>query len=437
MIDTESVNNSPVKSRRPANDAVSDAKKDAIKKPKGREGDRPRSKFPVLKPQRPPKPDRAVNPKPPIIDSSLAEAHHEPDSEPSREPEIEIEPLSTLPSPFVLSPSANVTPHPPPNTPPPDLCAARTSRRQRGSVSYAEPNLRDKMRRPTKDLVDAVGGDDKNQFYRSASARAESEAPDDADALTVINQRKIEKPRNIKNTVVKAERSEEENWKDLPLAVTTKHGEINVGGEVPESNEMAIKEPWVDDVPRIDPENADFEVKVSRKASGSSAAIAALAGPSRAKSNRGIAVVLEPKNPNPTTQPVSNLPETETLVLPNASKLKDPGDNASTASAAPCVIPLTMASRTSRRYSSVPEALGETGSRRLTQPSSQDVLTRTGSVRRKDPGSTTKKNIVNDVGEIELRGGVVEGLGGKNGAKGDRERERAERVASRRKSMMI
>ncbi|KAJ5086298.1 hypothetical protein NUU61_007605 [Penicillium alfredii] len=37
--------------------------------------------------------------------------------------------------------------------------ASRPSRRQRGVVSYAEPNLRDKMRRPTKNMIDAVAGD--------------------------------------------------------------------------------------------------------------------------------------------------------------------------------------------------------------------------------------------------------------------------------------
>jgi hypothetical protein len=37
----------------------------------------------------------------------------------------------------------------------------RPSRRARASVSYAEPNLRDKMRRPTKELVDAVTGEGK------------------------------------------------------------------------------------------------------------------------------------------------------------------------------------------------------------------------------------------------------------------------------------
>ena len=51
--------------------------------------------------------------------------------------------------------------------------AARGSRRARAAVSYAEPNLRDKMRRPGKELVTAVEGID--QFKnREASVRAES-----------------------------------------------------------------------------------------------------------------------------------------------------------------------------------------------------------------------------------------------------------------------
>ena len=43
---------------------------------------------------------------------------------------------------------------------------ARPSRRRGAVVSYAEPNLRDKMRRPTKELIDAVG---KNGSRRSSS----------------------------------------------------------------------------------------------------------------------------------------------------------------------------------------------------------------------------------------------------------------------------
>ncbi|KAK4461640.1 hypothetical protein QBC42DRAFT_203252 [Cladorrhinum samala] len=51
----------------------------------------------------------------------------------------------------------------PHDTPPPAHISSegetsRPSRRARSAVSYAEPNLRDKMRRPTKELFDAVSG---------------------------------------------------------------------------------------------------------------------------------------------------------------------------------------------------------------------------------------------------------------------------------------
>lgn len=56
------------------------------------------------------------------------------------------------------------------DTPPPaDISlhgeASRPSRRNRTAVSYAEPNLRDKMRRPTKELFDAVAGEGKSRRW--------------------------------------------------------------------------------------------------------------------------------------------------------------------------------------------------------------------------------------------------------------------------------
>lgn len=78
---------------------------------------------------------------------------------------VEIDLGKPLAEPELLSP--NSPEHIPPveaprgDTPPPaDISCmgetSRPSRRNRTSVSYAEPNLRDKMRRPTKDLVNAV-----------------------------------------------------------------------------------------------------------------------------------------------------------------------------------------------------------------------------------------------------------------------------------------
>lgn len=48
--------------------------------------------------------------------------------------------------------------------------ASRQTRRPRPAISYAEPNLRDKMRRPTDELVDAVVPD---RFRRISSSQAE------------------------------------------------------------------------------------------------------------------------------------------------------------------------------------------------------------------------------------------------------------------------
>jgi hypothetical protein len=75
----------------------------------------------------------------------------------------------------------------------------RTSRRARVAVSYAEPNLRDKMRRPGKELVTAVEGIDhfKN---REASVRADSV------------------DRQTDDGVKKEQLGDEAAWKGLPQA---------------------------------------------------------------------------------------------------------------------------------------------------------------------------------------------------------------------------
>ncbi|KAH7133328.1 hypothetical protein B0J13DRAFT_98750 [Dactylonectria estremocensis] len=73
----------------------------------------------------------------------------------------------------------------------------RPSRRSRAAVSYAEPNLRDKMRRPTKELYDAVTGDGK---YARRSSQIEPTAPD--------------------SVKVKRELDLESSWRKLPPAPT-------------------------------------------------------------------------------------------------------------------------------------------------------------------------------------------------------------------------
>ncbi|KAI0011741.1 hypothetical protein F4779DRAFT_177915 [Xylariaceae sp. FL0662B] len=90
--------------------------------------------------------------------------HHDLATEP--EPESPDSPVPTAPRDDIR------------DTPPPsDILSrgenSRGSRRARAAVSYAEPNLRDKMRRPTKELFDAVSGEGRNIRRTSQSKKDE------------------------------------------------------------------------------------------------------------------------------------------------------------------------------------------------------------------------------------------------------------------------
>ena len=77
----------------------------------------------------------------------------------------------------------------------------RASRRAKAAVSYAQPNLRDKMRRPGKEMVGAVEGikgSAREGSIGSVLSRSTSEAP----------EVKVKKEESIEN---------EERWQDLPL----------------------------------------------------------------------------------------------------------------------------------------------------------------------------------------------------------------------------
>ena len=101
-------------------------------------------------------------PEPPIaVTAVLPDSLFDLDPEPDQEPEASAPPLITPDTPDRPAPQEA-----PADTPPPGYLAlngetARPSRRARSAVSYAEPNLRDKMRRPTKELFDAVAGEGK------------------------------------------------------------------------------------------------------------------------------------------------------------------------------------------------------------------------------------------------------------------------------------
>ncbi|KAE9375295.1 hypothetical protein N431DRAFT_369559 [Stipitochalara longipes BDJ] len=120
-------------------------------------------------------------------------------------PSVEVQPEPETPAASdIFSPSSSL-----PSTaresrdtpPPPDLGPGtegqRPSRRARPAVSYAEPNLRDKMRRPTKELVDAVSKDEK--ALRGSSVKLE----EDLAPATVT---------------IKAEPEADDDWKCMPAA---------------------------------------------------------------------------------------------------------------------------------------------------------------------------------------------------------------------------
>ena len=154
--------NSPAKVSRSGKDKVIESKDDLAKI--ARERNRPRDKT------RPKNPGMA---RPKEVASKDIEVR-KPLEAP---PETPAPPLPELFSPEPSEPSA-ARPESRDTPPPPDLgpdtgtgSFGRASRRPKGNVSYVQPNLRDKMRRPTKELVDAVGAEE-----RARIAKAESDA---------------------------------------------------------------------------------------------------------------------------------------------------------------------------------------------------------------------------------------------------------------------
>jgi hypothetical protein len=69
---------------------------------------------------------------------------------------------------------------------------SRHPRRSRGAVSYAEPNLRDKMRRPTEELVNAVVGDAMRRFSRAHREEATIADSGEGEALQRRSSNRVE-----------------------------------------------------------------------------------------------------------------------------------------------------------------------------------------------------------------------------------------------------
>ena len=178
---------------------------------------------------------------------------------------VEIQPEPETPAaPDLFSPSSSQ-----PSTaraesrdtpPPPDLGPGtegqRPNRRARGSVSYAEPNLRDKMRRPTKELVDAVSREDK--AHRASFVE-------------------IEEDGGTSTVKIKAEPESDDAWKRIP----------NASSAAVENSPLSSKAPPPEILPssitthRKRRESLLKQIDAELPKSGSASAIAAMLSESR------------------------------------------------------------------------------------------------------------------------------------------------------------
>ncbi|KAJ8131034.1 hypothetical protein O1611_g2589 [Lasiodiplodia mahajangana] len=154
-----------------SNEALGSLKKSA-KAPTEGKGAKPKAEGKDDEPTKghlkPPKEPKTVDIPPPSSPEPVSRVDIEPES-------LSAEPNLAVPdSPEVSVPREKIN-----DTPPPlDISSkgetTRANRRARAAVSYAEPNLRDKMRRPnTKQLFDAVAGEGKNIRRTSQCQREE------------------------------------------------------------------------------------------------------------------------------------------------------------------------------------------------------------------------------------------------------------------------
>lgn len=202
--------NSPAKRRIQSSDKPESGKDDWVE----------RQMQAMIKPSR-----RAIIPPPPeardvILESdSQQETHDLPPKTPAPQGDDILSPIST-------EPSVRTSHHPKEaailNSVEDVLNGniGRGSRRARPAVSYALPNLRDKMRRPGKELVGAVEGIEKHKestanagpaSRRTSQDRARSESLNPADDQVAVLD--LGHGRNVSGEV---------RWRELPLSLTNK-----------------------------------------------------------------------------------------------------------------------------------------------------------------------------------------------------------------------
>ena len=323
-------------------------------------------------------------------------------------PETPAPPPDDLFSPISTEPSAGRaescdTP------PPPDLgpdtrtdSFGRASRRPRGTVNYAQPNLRDKMRRPTKELVDAVGAEERQ---RQANLKADGGET----TSVIVKQEEIADTLPVWKTNVPKEDQRVREEPTSPLSNKTGGTVMDLPGSViTERRRRSV-------LPARNNDTSD-----PGKPSGAASAIAALTAGSHRPKKRGedeisADITAEEEAQEPTERP---------SIYDFTGSSPDPGGHSSDKDLAE---KSSKAMRSSRRHSSVP-ATSERGPGSLS-------ISRRGERRRESllGGKREESGGHEDEAQLSRTKSVLD-IGA---ASEDVVLGRGERAASRRRSMML
>lgn len=245
--------------------------------------------------------------------------------------------------------------------------ASRPSRRARAAVNYAEPNLVSKMRRPTKELADAV-------LIDSRKSMSNPPASEDIDAMRTV--------------FIKRDGSNDSGWKDRQPTRAL---------DIPEPGSPLGRKGDGGGVINSEPER---EASANTKPSAAGRAITALM--SGASCSRPTDTA---KDGPDLTETISKMQEMDLYDFKDSSPMDDAGSKT------------TAKARGSRRHSSVlePATQEAAAKRRVSRVLAQQAPATVESASRRDRSG--KK------GGLEDSDGRVEGRG--------------ERIASRRRSMMV
>lgn len=321
-------------------------------------------------------------------------------------------PPNDLFSPLSSEPSANRaesrdTP------PPPDLgpdtgtgSFGRASRRSRGSINYAQPNLRDKMRRPTSELVDAVGAEER--LRQANLARTEREKT----ALVAMKQENTDALPIWKTNDFKDDQRKREE-PTSPLSNKASGSAVDLPGSViTERRRRSVAPSRGEDISELS------------KPSGAASAIAALTAGSH-RSKRGEENLSDINGKDRSHEPEERL----SIFDFTGSSPADPGEHTSDKDEK-MTKPMRSASR---RHSSV-AATSDQGpgslsiSRRVERRRESVLSTR----REEDAAKGIESQLSRTRSVLELGAADPEMVGEEAASSG-----RGERAASRRRSMML